>query len=542
MNRILVVFFSLLVIVSSAQPAAIPENWFHLDAFRDGYNGISLAQALGKVKGKKSKTVVVAVIDSGVDAGHEDLESVMWTNSGEIPGNGIDDDKNGYIDDIHGWNFIGGKGGNISGDSYEVTRLYVKLRPKFENADHGKLSKADKKQYEVFLTCKSQVESRREAAEANLAAIRFSEKFIKDGLDMLKTKLGNAAFNLENISRIDEGDSKSLSAAISVAKNVLEMDPGIASVDELKETVIREIEDGKHQFTNELEYAFNTAADKRKEIVGDDPDNVSERYYGNNDTKGPDAEHGTHVAGIIAAARGNGKGMDGIATDVRIMSVRCVPDGDERDKDVANAIRYAVDNGASVINMSFGKGFSPDKGAVDAAVRYAASKDVLLVHAAGNSGADNDRTANYPNKYFAKKRFLASNKASNWVEVGASTPFEAPNVIAGFSNYGKKGVDLFAPGVQIYSTIPGNEYRNLQGTSMASPVVAGVAALVRSYYPSLSAKQVRKVLLNSVTAIDGEMDIPNETEKKKLREVSVKGGIVNAAKALELASAMKGKK
>ncbi len=532
----------MMVEISIAQPASTPKNWYLLDAYRDGFQGISLAQALSKVSGKKSKTVVVAVIDSGVDAEHEDLKSVMWTNPGEVPGNGVDDDHNGYIDDVHGWNFIGGKNGNVSGDSYEVTRLYVKLKPKYENVDPSKLSKAEKKEYETFLNCKSQVESRREAAEANLAAIKFSEKFILDGLEMLKSKMGDQPLTTESINKIDEGDSKSLSAAVAVAKNVLESNEEIKSVDELKKLVVGEIEEGKKQFSDELNYAFNTAEDKRADIVGDRPDNVNERYYGNNDVEGPDAEHGTHVAGIIAAVRGNGIGMDGIATNVKIMSVRCVPNGDERDKDVANAIRYAVDNGASVINMSFGKGFSPNKDLVDEAVRYAASRDVLLVHAAGNSGADNDQNANFPNKYYLKKRFLRSNKAANWVEVGASTPFETPNIVADFSNYGKKGVDLFSPGVQIYSTIPNNEYRFLQGTSMASPVVAGVAALIRSYYPQLTASQVRKVLLNSVTEVPGQMNVPNQSNRKSLKEISVTGGVVNAAKALDVASKIKGRK
>lgn len=525
-----------------AQPASVPKNWYHLDADKDGFNGISLSQAYDKLQGKKSKTIVVAVLDSGVDAEHEDLAPVMWVNSDEIPGNGKDDDHNGYVDDIHGWNFIGGKNGNVSADSYEVTRLYAKLKYKYSSADPDKLTKANKKEYELFLECKEQVESRREAAQANMDAIQFSEKFVKDGIEMLATKLGDKPLNMENLDAIDEGDSKSLSAGINVAKNFLQANPDVSTIAELKKVIYDEFDEAKKQFGNELNFAFNPDLDQRKEIVGDRYTDLSERYYGNADVEGPDATHGTHVAGLIAAARNNGKGVDGISDNVRIMSVRCVPDGDERDKDVANAIRYAVDNGASIINMSFGKGFSPEKSIVDEAVKYAASKDVLLVHAAGNSGENNDKQNNFPNKKFDKKKFLSSNKAKNWLEVGASTPFKSPKVIADFSNYGKKNVDVFSPGVMIYSTVPNNEYRNLQGTSMASPIAAGVAALLRSYYPSLTAKQVKKIIMKSTVVNSELVDLPKTESKVKLSEISVSGGFINAAKAIELASKTKGKK
>ena len=212
------------------------------------------------------------------------------------------------------------------------------------------------------------------------------------------------------------------------------------------------------------------------------------------------------------------------------MILRAVPDGDERDKDVANSIRYATDNGAKVINMSFGKAYSYDKSAVDAAVKYAASKDVLLVHAAGNDGVNNDKVPHYPSN-----QFLDGTSSSNWIEVGASS---YSNNVASFSNYGKKVVDLFAPGVAIYSTAPGNKYRNLQGTSMAAPVAAGVATLLRSYFPELSAAQVKNIMMKSVVKMPDKVELPGKEDKAKmvkLKKLCVSGGVVNAYNAVELA-------
>ncbi|MCC6816333.1 MAG: S8 family serine peptidase [Saprospiraceae bacterium] len=537
--------FLLLILIlgsTSAQMSSVPKNWYLLDSYKDGFNGLSLQQAYNQLAGKKSKTVVVAVLDSGVDAEHEDLSSIMWVNENEIPGNGIDDDYNGYIDDIHGWNFIGGKNGNVGSDSYEVTRIYKKLKYKYANADPNKLTKAQKKEYEIFLNCKEQVDNRRDAAQANLDAIQYSEKFVKDGIEMLASKLGDNPLSMDNLDKIDEGDSKSLSAAINVAKNIIQSNDEIKTIKALKDAVYSEFEEAKTQFGGEINFSFNPELDKRAEIVGDNYNDVYEKNYGNSDVEGPDATHGTHVAGLIAAIRNNDIGMDGIADNVRIMSVRCVPDGDERDKDVANAIRYAVDNGASIINMSFGKGFSPEKFAVDEAVKYAASKDVLLVHASGNSGENNDKQDNFPNKKYDKKKFLSSNKAKNWLEVGASTPFESPNIVADFSNYGKKSVDVFSPGVLMFSTVPNNQYKFLQGTSMASPVAAGLAALLRSYYPKLTAKQVKKIIVKSTVKTDDLIAVPKLEKNKKLNEICVSGGLINASKAVEMASKTKGKK
>jgi subtilisin family serine protease len=298
--------------------------------------------------------------------------------------------------------------------------------------------------------------------------------------------------------------------------------------------------EGEDYFMAKLKYHLNPEYNSRS-IVGDDYQNVKEKGYGNNDVTGTFAEHGTHVAGIIAANRTNNLGIKGIADNVRIMVIRAVPNGDERDKDVANAIYYAVENGARVINMSFGKDYSPHKEAVDAAVKYAEDKGVLLVHGAGNDGKNIDDADNYPTREISTKKV-----ANNWLEVGASSWGDAARFVGDFSNYGKKSVDVFAPGVDVYSTIPRHGYKSNSGTSMAAPVTAGVGALLLSYFPELTAEQVRDIILKSTVKYKGLMvNKPGQGKKPAMvsfEELSVSGGIVNAYEAVRMAESLAGSK
>ncbi|MEK7256357.1 MAG: S8 family serine peptidase [Bacteroidota bacterium] len=383
-----------------AQLSTPPDNWQHLDKAKDGYMGVSADKMYDEVlKGKKSKTVIVAVIDGGVDPMHEDLKDVMWVNPGEIAGNGKDDDGNGYVDDVNGWNFIGGKGGkSVHHDQLEITRLVKNYEVKFKNADPAKLSGKDKKDYEAYQEMKKTVEEKRQESAGNYALYGG----IVESIDNLLKAIGKENVTIEDLEKFETSDEK-LNRAVMVLTSLLQ-DGG--DVQELR----KEIQKAADYYKGQSEYNYNVDYEVRQ-IVGDNYADSYEKGYGNNDVKGPDASHGTHVAGIIAAKRGNSVGMDGIADNVKIMAIRCVPDGDERDKDVANAIIYAVDNGASVINMSFGKGYSWDKEAVDKAVKYARKHDVLLVHAAGNSAQDNDNTNNFPNDKYEKAGFLAPKKA-----------------------------------------------------------------------------------------------------------------------------------
>ena len=520
---------------ASAQTSTddVPKGWHLKDFQKDGYYGISLDKAYEAVKNKKSTPVLVAVIDSGIDTLHEDLKPVLWTNTKEIPGNGVDDDKNGYVDDVHGWNFIGGKDGrNVTKDSYEAARVYHAYKARFQNlTDTASLSKEDKETYDMWKKAEKQVAGGGDSNSAlellilkrTYTAAVASDSILRKGMN----KEVYTGKELDAYEGTTDEQKKS-------KKTFLFFFPANNAMDMTNESLLKEFNEYISSEEGKAEAAEKAPKDYRNEVVKDNYNDINDRFYGNNnlmvDLDG--ALHGTHVAGIIAAARNNGKGVDGIADNVKIMMIRAVPDGDEHDKDIALAIRYAVDNGAKVVNMSFGKGFSPEKKWVDDAVKYAESKGVLLVHAAGNDGANVDTAENYPNPIYKGE----NKKATNWITVGASGDPKAGGLVASFSNYGKSEVDVFAPGVKIYSTVPGgNQYRNLQGTSMASPVVAGVAAFILSYYPNLTPQQVKYVIENSVVKLDTKVKEPGEDTTVTFSDISKTGGIINAYNAIQLA-------
>lgn len=522
-------------------------GWYLGQAENNSSIGISAHKLYSEIlKERPSKTVIVAVIDSGVDAEHEDLSENMWINHDEIPSNGIDDDNNGYVDDIHGWNFIGGPNGNVHHDTYEATRIYAKYKYKFENANPEQLSKKERALYEKYLKCKEEVEEKKSKAELSLSNIENTESVYLSSLDAIGEALGDEEVNLENLKKIDGTEDRFLGIGKNMLLDLVARGKTDVDVDSFKQIIKEVNKPEKDYYRVKVDYAYNPDYDSRI-VIGDDYNDQSEKYYGNNDVEGPDASHGTHVAGIIGAVRDNRLGMNGVSDNVRIMSVRAVPDGDERDKDVANAIRYAVDNGASIINMSFGKGFSWNESVVEEAIKYAEQNDVLMVHASGNDGKDNDTSDNYPNDEYQGKGFLffkgKKKNFNNWIEVGALSYDDGKSAAASFSNYGETQVDLFAPGMAIYSTIPDNEYDSFQGTSMAAPVVSGVAAVLRSYFPTLTAVQVKDILLTTVTKINHEVYVPGtSSDLTSFSKLCVSGGVVNAEKAVKKAMQTKGEK
>ncbi|NJM25809.1 MAG: S8 family serine peptidase [Bacteroidia bacterium] len=508
-----------------------PKDWQLLDPADDHVHGVSAEKTYQTLlKGKPSKTVLVAVIDSGIDINHEDLKDIIWTNEDEIPGNGIDDDKNGYVDDVHGWSFIGGKNGNVDQDTYELTREYVRLKPKYGSMEESKVGKKQKEEFAYWKKVEKAFEEKAQEAQQQYKLYNTFYENISVGNDTLKKILGVPKLTKEMVEQLKSNDqviSMAKSAVIYIFQNVGED----ADVDE----VLSELKEAVDYYGKQAKYGYNTDFDPRS-IVGDNYSDLSQRNYGNNDVIGPDPSHGTHVAGIIAANRTNDIGMKGVADNVRIMVVRAVPDGDERDKDVANAIYYAVDNGARIINMSFGKDYSPQKEAVDKAVKYAETKGVLLVHAAGNDGSNNDDGNNYPSRLYADGK-----EAKTWIEIGASAWGSNEEFVASFSNYGKKTVDFFSPGHEIYSSVPGNLYEDNSGTSMASPVTAGVAAMLMEYFPTLTAAQVKEILRASTRKFDGLKVIkPGSDELTDLSKISITGGLVNAYEAVKLAMSMSG--
>jgi cell wall-associated protease len=517
-NFILLAFVSLATI-SFAQKSESSEpenlNWYLKDPKADGIYGTGATKAYEMLNaaGKKSTTVIVAVIDSGVETDHPDLKDVIWVNEDEIPANGIDDDNNGYIDDVNGWSFLGGATEDIGKEALELARMYLMESKYFEGKKAQDIPANERARFATYEKIKIAFEQEINEKQASLKNIRALAEYmrrVEDQTGQPFSKEGNSAYVANtDLDKKMQGRMKQILLIIPA--------------DQLS----TEIKAAEESVANAIAMSMQNADSIRTAIVGDNPNDLSSKIYGCNRYEGPDAMHGTHVSGIIAASRNNGMGIDGVADNVRIMVLRAVPDGDERDKDVANAIIYAVDNGAKVINMSFGKYWTPNKEYVDAAIEYALSKDVLLVHAAGNDAKNKDVEDSYPT------RRLNSNKvAPNWIEVGASSSSKSPKkMIADFSNYGATTVDFFAPGVDIYSTVPDYNYENASGTSMACPATAGVAALIRSYFPELTAVQVREVLMTTTTKYNKKVIAPNG-EKMKMKEICITGGFVNAANAV----------
>lgn len=520
--------------VSAQKP--IQKGWHLLDWETDGYFGISLAKAYELLKGKKSEPVIVAIIDGGIDTTHEDLLPVLWRNKRDNNANGKDDDNNGYPDDRFGWNFLGNRQGqNVEKESSEAARLYHLLKDKYEDKpiEPAKLSGAELSEYQLW----QQVQKAIQVSEEDrylLKVLEATRRVVLQFDSTVAAAMGVTEYNSIELENFKPRDSESRKAKTNLLRmfNLLQVEPEKTNLEFLSEL-------DEFIQTNEdlINLRDSPAINYRRQITGDDENNWTSREYGNSDVMGASSLHGTHVAGIVGAVRQNDLGVDGVANNVRLMTLRVVPKGDEHDKDVALAIRYAVDNGAKIINMSFGKPVSPQRRWVEDAIRYAARKGVLLVHAAGNESQDLDSTASYPSAIFED-----GTRAPNMITVAASTDFSIKNsLIADFTNYGRYTVDVFAPGVKIYSTVPtGNKYAFLEGTSMAAPVVSGIAAILLSYFPHLQPADLRSIIMQSVDKNYADKPWPrpgDEGRKSKvtITEACTAGGVVNAANAVRLA-------
>ena len=506
------------------------KSWSYADLKKDTIPGMSVDRTYKEIlPGKSGQQVIVAVIDSGIDINHEDLQGRIWTNPKEIAGNGKDDDNNGYIDDIHGWNFLG----EVNAEQLEFVRIIKRFDTEFSGKSLATIPANQKDIFLQYQKAKGEYNEKVEGTKKQKLQYEQIESQLKSSHPAVAKALGKEDYKKADLGTI-KNPSETMQNHINFLGQMFQYTDNIPDF-------IKNMEDGIVYFTNQLEANYNKEADFRK-VLGDNPYDITDTNYGNNNVYGPEpdgARHGTHVAGIIAAARDNGKGMNGVANgNIKIMALRAVPDGDEYDKDIALAIRYAVDNGAKVINTSFGKYYAQNPEWVYEAIKYAAKNDVLIVNAAGNEGLSLDDPANkvYPNDQLDN----ITEMSNTFLTVGALAPKYGSELLANFSNYGASNVDVFAPGVDIYSTTPENTYEYLGGTSMASPNTAGVAAMLRSYYPKLSATQTKEIIMKSGLTTNTSVILGGDSNKKaRFNEVSKSGEMVNMYNAFKLAELQK---
>jgi cell wall-associated protease len=508
--------------------------WHWKDLEKDGVHGVSLFKAQQLLIDLKLKPapIVIAILDGGIDTNHLQIKPLLWNNTKEIPGNHLDDDKNGYVDDLHGWNFLGNAAGqNINKASDEKSRIYHRYKSEFkqDNLDSATWDLKKKQTYKIWQQAAAEIIFTDEDAD-NLAFIKMARNaVVKMGVILIR-EIEDSNFTAEKLETYQPVGKLTADTKISYLRTLqalgIDKSNGHQSIlDDLNEYI-----SGKEQSAISMD---NAPEDLRKNIIQDQYENFKDQYYGNNNIPGPNAKHGTHVAGLAAGIVDTIVPNATYINPIRIMGVRVVPDGDEYDKDVALGIRYAVNNGAKIINMSFGKSFSPEQPWVDSAIRYAASKDVLIIHSAGNESYDLNVKSVYPNPYST----VFKDKANNLITVGASSdPIIAESILTDFSNYGNQIVDVLSPGNKIYSSLPNQNYGYLNGTSMSAPILSHIAALIRSYFPKLSAIEVKTILLQSCWKPEDEntlFPIPQKDQAKKLNEMSAEGGIINAALCIQ---------
>ena len=531
------IFFSIQIVLFS-QTNVTSKNWHWKDYNKDSIHGISLRQAyenLAKIN-KSPSPIIVAVLDGGIDTNQIELKNRLWINTKEIPNNGIDDDHNGYIDDVHGWNFLGGKDGrNIDKTADEKSRIYHKYKSLFASVkDVNELTTETLKiQFQTWKQAAAEIEFSEQDAE-NLQYIKMATNALQKLGKIIIKELNDSNFTVQTLEPFQPLGRLTLDAKLAYIRTIQLL--GIEKESTFTEVIgdLNEYLEGKEKAAKAK---FTPPINIREEIVKDNYENIADKYYGNNDISGPNAKHGTHVAGLVASIPDSSWNVNALYPKIQIMGVRVVPDGDEYDKDIALGIRYAVDNGAKIINMSFGKSFSPEQPWVDSAIRYAAKNDVLIIHSAGNEYYDLDTKSVYPNPYSSNIK----DTAKNIVTVAASSDIFINNsLLTDFSNFGPKMVDVLSPGNKIYSTFPGgNNHGYLQGTSMAAPIVSHIAAMIRSYYPSFSAVEVKRIIMQSSwkpNDLNASFPIPQKEDAKKLNEIASAGGIVNAANAITLSN------
>jgi cell wall-associated protease len=523
--------------------------WYDKDYLTDNIPGISLNKFYLEYKNKPElNNIVVAVIDTQLDIQHEDLRDQVWTNPKEISNNDIDDDHNGHVDDINGWNYIGAKNGDyLVWGNFEYVRLVREWGLEFKDKTESEIKTQDISKYKEYQRAIKALEKNNKYYKNYLKSLKYSLQLYPLAKDTLKhyfPKENYTAKQLDSMykaykindktyQQMRDDNDKDFGALIFQMK--IRMENNTNSFDILK--------DKESQFDSIVNKNLNADYDERK-FIDDNPNELGKSYGNNKISTSIKKEirifqdHNTKVSGIIAATRDNNKGIQGFSNQIKLMplNVSYTGNGDEHDKDIAMAIRYAVDNGAKVINMSFKKEFSLHKEWVDEAFKYAEEHNVLIVHCAGNEKSNADENPFYPNDvaYDGKGEIC-----NNFINVGSISQKVDSTFVSGFSNYGKNNVDIFAPGDEIYTTSSENTYGFDSGTSLAAPMVSGTAALIWLYYPKLTAAQVKQIIMDSGVAYDMEVIVPGTKDKKvKFSELSKSGKVVNVYNAMLMAKKM----
>ncbi len=509
------------------------QTWWQKDMATDTIPGISLEKAYQEILSKKKhgKKVIVAILDTKLDIHHEDIKQQIWWNDDEIPNNGIDDDHNGYIDDMHGWNFLGNKDEDVFYSNYESIRIIRKYDSLFLNKKINEIPEKYLKDFTLYQRAKELRKIELAKGIENKEYGDFLVNTYPKSKALLKRIFKHEDYTvseLDSLYKIYENDS--ITAAL------------VYYMSDYKKYNLSQqwINEQKRKADIEMQTSLNFDFNERK-LIGDNPENIDNKGYGNNKVWNDSIpfQHAIMVSGVLASDHTNKIGIKGVSDRVTLMPLCVVSSGgDEHDKDISLAIRYAVDNGAKIINISFGKPLSLYKKWIEEAIMYASSKDVVIICSAGNNNEKirGERT-HYPNDYTIDGTEISD----NLIKVGATTYLVNTKLKAGFSNYSNKHIDLFAPGYKVYTTKYGNKYDFVNGTSLSAPIVSGVAALIRSYYPSLSAAQVKTILMESGTSYDIDVEIKQEDGTQKMvpfAELSKSGKVVNAYNALLMAEEM----
>ncbi|MBG7630454.1 MAG: S8 family serine peptidase [Bacteroidetes bacterium] len=500
------------------------DHWHLKDYESDGVPGISLDKLYDElIKNQKGKQIIVAIIDTEIDINHEDLKDFIWINNDEQPNNGVDDDNNGYVDDVNGWNFIGNKnGGNLICSNFSYTRKLKELIPIFKGKTKEEVGN-DTLNFKIYQRALMDHQNMKRQLKEDYEYVEFLNTGFPRSKKLLDSIFRGSTYTinqLDSLYTIFKKQDSIKAADIYFMIDFLNFD-------------MHGYADNLAYESNLIEkYSNNISFDDRA-IIGDNVNDIEDRDYGSpfitNSLK--EFTHGSIVSGVLAAHRTNNKGVRGITNTVKLMPL-CIQAkfGAETDKDLALSIKYAVENGAQVINISANRTYELHNEWVQQALLYAEEQNVLVVKGAGNSETDIDKIITYPNKN-TKDHVL-----NNFIVVGATGMELNSNFKPVWANYGRKTVDFYAPGESILTTTPFDSYKVDSGSSLSTAITSGVAALLLSYYPDLKVSEIRQILMESATRYDLDIELDYDSNTTvPFSKLSNSGGVLNAFNAFVLA-------